>query len=207
MTLLSFTKLAEDPEKLRMRQRHQLNECQNAMYSISVSLRKYSRDHDGKFPKSLQWLIPDYIRKIPENPAALKDTFSPGYEVSDDQLTYTIQTKGNYFEALGIEKNFPIFTSKYKYVQTKKKLEKLQEEEEPVIEEEIIEPEENKTEKEETKEPEVKETPSRPGGRKGETRGGPGGKGGPGGRGGPGGGGPGGRGGPGGGGPGGRGGR
>jgi len=155
MMLLSFLNIAEDPKNIELRRKNQLRNCRIALDTLALALNRLYRDNNGEYPDSLQWLIPKYIDKIPDNPAAMEDTFTKGYEVSADREAFTIYAGGTYYRSIGIEDNFPLYSSFYRYVQKSSDIKNYV----PVPEGLEKDKEEEKTEKatklEETKIPET----------------------------------------------------
>ncbi len=114
MTLLSYSKIVANPDNIKARIQYQYRMVVEAIDQIAAGLSKYSGNNAGKYPDQLTWLMPEYITKIPINPAALDDTYSSGYSVTENKDGYTIVCQGEYFKSLGIEKGYPQFSSKFK---------------------------------------------------------------------------------------------
>lgn len=117
MTLLTFSKIAADPNNLTVRTQYQYNRCIESLNRMGSALGRYAGRHNGQFPRHLVWLVPNYLESIPLNLAAGQDTFSSGYSVSDNVDVFTISTQGNHFKSLGVEEGYPMFTSKYRLLQ------------------------------------------------------------------------------------------
>ncbi len=88
-----------------------LNLCYNNVKRLSVQLDIYKKQH-GVYPQSLDKLVPDYFKGIPVCPEIDKDTYSEGYIVSNDGMTFTLFCIGNHHTDLGIPPNFPFYSSK-----------------------------------------------------------------------------------------------
>lgn len=86
--------------------------CQQNLRNIAVALEEYKKEHDGKYPRNLDSLIPEYLKQIPKCPSAEKDTYSSGYEVNGEGDAFTLYCKGlnHYFS--GVDENYPRFYSK-----------------------------------------------------------------------------------------------
>jgi hypothetical protein len=59
----------------------------------------YSTDHAGRYPGSLATLTPNYLRVVPNCPAAREDTYSASYEFSTNPDACTIFCRGHHHEA------------------------------------------------------------------------------------------------------------
>ncbi|MCE1247980.1 MAG: hypothetical protein LWY06_15155 [Firmicutes bacterium] len=114
MALLSYSKIIANPDNINSRVQCQYRMVVDALDKITASLARYGGNHEGKYPDKLSWLIPEYLTQIPLNPAALDDTFSMGYTVSDNKDSFTLVCQGEYFKSLGIEKGYPLYSSKFK---------------------------------------------------------------------------------------------
>ena len=88
-----------------------LNLCYNNVKRLSVQLDVYKKQQ-GKYPQSLESLVPGYFEGLPACPEAGKDTYSEGYIVSSDGSTFTLFCRGNHHSDLGIPPNFPFYSSK-----------------------------------------------------------------------------------------------
>ncbi len=85
-----------------------LTACISNVRNIVSSLEQYKNENE-KYPPTLLHLVPRYLAMIPECPEARKDTYSEGYEVSDDGLNFTLYCKGNNHESLGLKPDQPFF--------------------------------------------------------------------------------------------------
>lgn len=55
-------------------------QCQSNLKNIGTALEMYSTDNQGRYPRILSQLTPDYLKIIPTCSAAGKDTYSAGFE-------------------------------------------------------------------------------------------------------------------------------
>ena len=63
-------------------------DVQNFLLTVALALRAYRLEH-GRYPASLAELVPSYLRKLPDDPFALKGTF--GYKrIGDRYILYSI---------------------------------------------------------------------------------------------------------------------
>lgn len=88
-----------------------LNLCYNNVKRLSVQLDVYKKQQ-GKYPVSLDMLVPDYFKGLPSCPQTGTNTYFQGYFVSDDGMNFTLFCKGNQHTDLGIPPNFPFYSSK-----------------------------------------------------------------------------------------------
>jgi hypothetical protein len=153
MVLLTFSQIATN-DALNLRLQFQYRKTKEAMDQINSALQRYTNGHYGNFPKSLQWLIPNYLSVIPENPTTLEDTFTNAYQVSDDFQHFTLYCDGHRFGALGYEPNFPQYTSRYRLLEKSSQIPEPEEEKKP--EEEVEPGDETKPDEEKTPGDEVK---------------------------------------------------
>ena len=86
-----------------------LTACISNVRNIVSSLEQYKNENE-KYPATLLHLVPRYLATIPECPEARKDTYSEGYQVSDDGLNFTLMCKGNNHEAAGRKPNQPFYS-------------------------------------------------------------------------------------------------
>lgn len=102
--------------------------CLLNLKEIGNALNSYHNDHDKMYPSSLSELIPKYLQSIPTCPAAKKDVYSQGYQVSSDLKTFSFYCKGHYHRDASREIDYPRFYSKFGLVTSKdsesKKLQK-----------------------------------------------------------------------------------
>jgi hypothetical protein len=97
--------------RMRAKAGGQLTACYIFVQRTGVALERY-KDKNGSYPKDLSSLCPAFIKTIPTCPAASKDRYSAGYEVSGDFLYFTLYCCGNYHRNMGIPENFPRYTSR-----------------------------------------------------------------------------------------------
>lgn len=95
--------------------------CESNLRSISNAIEMYSTDHHGKYPERLEELVPDYIPRIPQCPAAGKDTYTSSYSLNKDASGeyYSLFCSGNNHVAAGLGRNFPRFEYKLGTVKEK----------------------------------------------------------------------------------------
>lgn len=69
---LSFGSLSTRPKA-------ELYICTSNLKNIVTALEMYQTDHPGSYPNSLHELTPNYLKTLPECPAAKADTYSTAY--------------------------------------------------------------------------------------------------------------------------------
>lgn len=86
----------------------QLTACKSNMKNIGTALEMWATDHDGTYPKSLSELTPDYLKMIPDCPAARSDTYSSTYNPSTEPINYQFHCSGDH-SAAGLEPGLPSY--------------------------------------------------------------------------------------------------
>lgn len=72
------------PNVVRSRQNSQLTACRSNLKNIATAMEMWSTDNAGRYPTSLDQLVPDYLRTIPACPAAGTDTYSASLQTGPD---------------------------------------------------------------------------------------------------------------------------
>lgn len=99
------------PKAEKLRHIAQLAKCKANLRRIAVALEMYA-DRYGKYPDSLKDLIPEFMDKLPECPAAGKETYSKSYSTGPNNVTYRMYCIGHHHKEAGLERDFPLYTSK-----------------------------------------------------------------------------------------------
>lgn len=94
---------------VRARALGQLTACKSNLKNIATGLEMYSTDFEGKYPDSLAKLSPDYLKVVPDCPAAGSDTYSGSYKVSTSPDTYAFACSGNHHRQPA--ENLPAYNS------------------------------------------------------------------------------------------------
>lgn len=81
-----------------------LVDCKSNLKNLGTALEMYSTDFGGRFPTTLRPLVPQYLRAIPECPAARKDTYHVSYRRSANPDAYTFFCSGHHHPALKPDK-------------------------------------------------------------------------------------------------------
>ncbi|MCR5661540.1 MAG: hypothetical protein K6G50_05370 [bacterium] len=91
--------------------------CRANLKNIGVALEMYAADNGGLYPPDLKHLVnsasgENYLRLIPECPAAGKDTYSASYKHGTGPDRYLVYCSGRNHEDAGMEENAPAMASK-----------------------------------------------------------------------------------------------
>lgn len=77
-------------------------ECRQNMKHIATACEMYSTDYFGRFPTSLQRLVPKYMLELPICPAAGEDTYSKSFQSASKPDYYTLSCKGGHHRQAGV---------------------------------------------------------------------------------------------------------
>lgn len=105
------------PNFIRARAQGQATACKSNLKNIGTALEMWSTDHGGKYPDSLSKLTPEYLKYIPECPAAGKVTYTlrtgPNAPLNDKHYAdyYYLECKGHAHEAAGLPADYPKYTA------------------------------------------------------------------------------------------------
>lgn len=69
------------PNFIRARAQGQLTACKSNLKNIGTAMEMYSTDWAGKYPGGIAGLVPNYLKTIPECPAAAADTYTGNFAV------------------------------------------------------------------------------------------------------------------------------
>lgn len=83
--------------------------CEFNLKNLGTALEMWSCDYNGRYPRTLFQITPDYLRVIPTCPAAGSSTYV--YTVSHDPEAFTIYCSGNNHAHAGLGVNQPSYTS------------------------------------------------------------------------------------------------
>lgn len=82
------------------RARGQATACKSNLKNIGTALEMYSTDYSGRYPASAAMLTPNYLKTIPNCPAAGKDTYSETLKVTASPDTYQFHCAGHHHSML-----------------------------------------------------------------------------------------------------------
>lgn len=83
------------PNLVRAKSRSQLTGCQSNLRNLGNALEMYNVDYTGRYPQAFSLLTPNYIKTIPECPAAGSDTYTASYVVTTVPDSFEIYCSGN----------------------------------------------------------------------------------------------------------------
>ena len=101
------------PNFIRARSRGQLTACKSNLKNIGTAFEMYSTDNSGKYPPTMDLLTPNYLKTIPECPAAGRVTYTmrtgenAAYNTAGFQDYYFIQCEGKNHTAVSVPENYP----------------------------------------------------------------------------------------------------
>ncbi len=103
------------PNFIRARAQGQLTACKSNLKNIGTACEMYSTDWGGKYPTSLTGkLTPNYLKTIPECPAAGSDTYSAAYKTGATAYNspgfadyYYLHCNGSTHTAVSLPPNYP----------------------------------------------------------------------------------------------------
>lgn len=101
------------PNFIRARSRGQLTACKSNLKNIGTAFEMYSTDWSGKYPATMDLLTPNYLKTIPECPAAGSVTYtmetgeSSIYNTAGFQDYYFVQCEGPNHKAVSVPRNYP----------------------------------------------------------------------------------------------------
>lgn len=99
------------PNFIRARAQGQLTACEANLRTIATSMEMYSVDYDGHYPPAISQLTPNYLKTMPECPAAGTTTYVAQYDVTLNPDTYSFYCEGTFHQGLGIPPNYPQWVS------------------------------------------------------------------------------------------------
>jgi hypothetical protein len=100
------------PNFIRARSSGQLTACKSNLKNLGTACEMYSTDWSGEYPENVGLLTPNYLRVIPECPAAGADTYTDSYSLNPgpdgaEWKYYECYCKGNHHEGVGIPADYP----------------------------------------------------------------------------------------------------
>jgi cell division protein FtsB len=99
--------IAETPEVANF------DACKENLKKIAQAIKLYAADNAGVSPKKLSKIFMNskYLEVIPTCPAATKDTYSDGYEVSNDKKSFTVYCCGKNHINIKVKPDYPQYSS------------------------------------------------------------------------------------------------
>lgn len=93
----------------RSREIGQRTSCRSNLKNIGTALEMYSTDNKGAYPASLSSLTPNYLKIIPNCPAAGEQTYEQSYQVATHPDNFTLFCSGQHHE--GLEPDHPLYNA------------------------------------------------------------------------------------------------
>lgn len=98
------------PNFVKARARGVLTACKSNCKNIGTALEMYSSDNDGRYPTSLEKVVPGYLKTLPTCPSAGKVTYRNYLSASEPDL-YTFCCEGAHHRSSSTPPNYPQFTA------------------------------------------------------------------------------------------------
>lgn len=98
------------PNFVKARGQGQLTACKSNQSNLATGLEMWSADNQGRYPKEMSQLTPEYLKQIPTCPAAQADTYSQSYQVSSQPDLYTFYCQGHHHKPQ-VPANFPQYNA------------------------------------------------------------------------------------------------
>lgn len=76
----------------------QFTACKSNLKNIGTACEMYSTDYQGKYPANLTLLTPNYLKTIPQCPAAGSDTYSSTFKSTANPDYYEVACSGNHHQ-------------------------------------------------------------------------------------------------------------
>lgn len=99
------------PNFVRAKGQGQLTACKSNQKNIGTAMEMYSTDYKGLYPTSMGKLTPNYLRTLPECPAAGKDTYSNSLKVTTQPDTFSFYCEGHHHAGSGVPADKPAYSS------------------------------------------------------------------------------------------------
>lgn len=99
------------PNFVKARGQGQLTACKSNLKNIATASEMYASDYEGRYPKNLGQLTPNYLRIIPNCPAAQEDTYSAAYQSAASPDRFTVYCSGDHHSQVGTPANYPQYNS------------------------------------------------------------------------------------------------
>lgn len=102
------------PNRTRARSRGSLTACKSNLKNIGTALEMYSTDYAGKYPSSLEAVIPNYLKTIPECPSAGTVTYRASFGLNAPMNKgyedyYYVECYGENHTSVSVTGNYPAY--------------------------------------------------------------------------------------------------
>ena len=115
VAIITITVLAVFALRLQYKRKRaggDFNHCQSNLKSIGTELEMYSTDHNGKYPKKMVFLTPNYLVEIPACPSTTSSKgYINSYRVSEKGINYSFYCAGLNHKFVGVPGNYPLYNS------------------------------------------------------------------------------------------------
>lgn len=88
-----------------------LDGCISNLKNIATALEMWSTDNQGRYPRSLRQLTPDYLKTLPHCPQAGSDTYSASYTRSESPDLFSLACQGDHHKLANVEADHPAYKS------------------------------------------------------------------------------------------------
>ena len=85
--------------------------CKSNLKNIGTACEMYSTDNEGRYPRSLAQLTPNYLKILPTCYAAGKENYSASYVAASTPDLYTVFCSGHFHAGAGVAPNYPQYTA------------------------------------------------------------------------------------------------
>ncbi|GMU58220.1 MAG: hypothetical protein AMXMBFR33_73660 [Candidatus Xenobia bacterium] len=99
------------PNFVKARGQGQLTACQSNLKNEGTALEMYAVDNAGRYPATMARLTPNYLKVIPNCPAAGTDTYSESYQVAVEPDAFTLACRGHHHASVGMQADRPAYNS------------------------------------------------------------------------------------------------
>ena len=103
------------PNFVRARARGSLTACKSNLKNIGTALEMYSTDWSGKYPATMEMVVPNYLKTIPECPSAGTVTYRVQFGSTAPMNTqgyldyYFIECSGENHTSVSVMANYPAY--------------------------------------------------------------------------------------------------
>lgn len=95
----------------RVRYDGSLISCKSNLKNIGTALEMYAADNQGRYPRELGDLTPNYLKIIPNCPKPQTNTYSKSYQRHAGPDAFTVFCSGHHHGNRGLSADYPQFSS------------------------------------------------------------------------------------------------
>jgi competence protein ComGC len=113
VSFITILVLILEPNFRRARGGGHLTNCKSNLKNIGSAFEMYSTDWSGKYPETMELLIPNYLKTIPECQGAgdvtytMKTGLNVAYNTPGYEDYYFLQCEGSNHTVVSVPKNYP----------------------------------------------------------------------------------------------------